>query len=123
MNSVEQQHIDLILHDNVTEHSLLQQNEILQKEVDRAGHLIEAQNQRVQELVTALQSLNKDVDFKKCQPLQVRSQVIENEISRSNGSLENGKPKSIDLLEKGKAEAKLCNYVPEMVTLFNSKGT
>ena len=100
MNSFDQQRIELIEEHKVTEHFLRQQNEILQEEVDRSGCLVEVQNQRVEELETALHSLNKDLESRKPQPLKVRSSE-----SRSNGSLENGKPKSISILEKGKPKA------------------
>ena len=54
MNSFEKQCIDLILQHKVTEHSLQQQTEILQEEVDRNGRFLDAQNQRVKELESAL---------------------------------------------------------------------
>ena len=69
--------------------------------MDRSGRLVEAQNQRVEELEMALHSLNKDLESRKAQSLKVRSSE-----SRSNSSLENGKPKSIGTLEKGKPKEK-----------------
>ena len=120
MNSFDQQRIELIEEHKVTEHFLRQQNEILQEEVDRTGRLLDAQNQRVEELETALHSVNKVLDSKKVQPLQIRSQEIENGKSGSNCFIENGKPKPNRPLEKVKPKE---NYVHEMVTFFNSKGT
>ena len=108
INSLEQQVnegvkqcLDLIQQHKETNHSLQQRNEIVQEEVDRSGLFVEAQNQRVEELETALHSLNKDLESRKPQSLKVRSSE-----SRSNGSLENGKPKSIGTLEKGKPKGK-----------------
>ena len=62
--------------------------------------MIKAENQRVEELETALHSFNEDIESRKPQPLKVRSSEL-----RSNGSLENEKPKSIATLEKGKPKA------------------
>ena len=67
MNSLEllvneggEQRLDLIVQHKVTEHPLRQRNEILQEEVDKIGRLVDEQNQRVEELETALPSLNND---------------------------------------------------------------
>ena len=46
---------DLVEKHEVTKHFLGQRNEILQEEVDRNGRLLDAQNQRVKELESALQ--------------------------------------------------------------------
>ena len=67
MNSLEllvneggKQRLDLIVQHKVTEHPLRQRNEILQEEVDKIGRLLDEQNQRVEELETALHSLDND---------------------------------------------------------------
>ena len=71
-----EQRLHLIEEHKVTEHSLGQRNEILQEELDKIGRLLDEQNQRVEELETALLAFYKD--------------------------LENGKPELIGTLEKPK---------------------
>ena len=64
--------------------------------MDRTGRLLKAKNQIVEGIVEDLETaLHSDVESREHQPLQVRSLVQENGKSRSDGSLENGNPKSI----------------------------
>jgi hypothetical protein len=104
VNEGVKQGLDLIDQHMVTERSLQQRNEILQEEVDSTKGLLETQNQRVQELETALHALNEDIQSKERQPLQVRPLVLENGKSKPNGKqngvIENTKPKSNVLTEK-----------------------
>ena len=73
----------------MTQQSLQQRNEILQKVVDRTGRSLKAQNQIVEGLVEDLETaLHSDVESSEHQPLQVRSLVQENGKSRWDGLLD-----------------------------------
>ena len=103
MNSLEllvneggEQRLDLIVQHKVTEHPLRQRNEILQEEVDKIGRLLDEQNQRVEELETALHSLDNDHENGK-------PELIGTLNSRTGGIFEFQRHTKMILLQRHKA--------------------